>query len=242
MGSLFGGGGSSTDTTTITPPNPTGVPLQEPLMGVGQRQINQASPFAAYGSGGNLVPQVPFGQVALSGPNPTTFGDPFNAAHAQAFYGPNSGTMPATGAGGSSQGQGQGGGTSSNQSGGGANSSGNSAGTPPAPSGSSGNFAPAGNSGGNYQAPPLGSPGVPAGVGQSQMPHMLSQLLQPGVLGQLFTAYGQHLQGGGGGLGNQMMGGQPQPGQVPDTNGQMQRPPMQGVPGAGSVNPGMGIA
>lgn len=229
MGSIFGGGSPQTNTTTITPPNPTGVPLQDPLMGIGTRQLGQASPFAAYGSGGNLVPQVPFGQTYLAGPNPTTFGDPFNAAHAQAFYGPNSGSAP--------PGQAPGGGTSPGQSGGGQNQGGPGAGSSPQASGSGGGYAQGGNGGGSYQAPPLGFPGVPQGVGQSQMPHMLSQLLQPGVLGQLFTAYGQHLQnqGQGGGLGQQMTG------QIPDTNGAMQRPPMTGVPGAGGVNPGTNL-
>lgn len=228
MGSIFGGGGNSTTTETITPPNPKDVPLQEPLMGLGTRQINQMSPFSPYGSGANLLPQAPLGQVYLPGPNPTTIGDPYNAAHAQQFFGPQSGSAP-PGYGAQPQGsqqQGQGGGQGGQASG------------SPSPSSNGGSSAQQSGTG-NYQAPPLGSPGVPANVGQSQMPHMLNQLLQPGVLGQLFSAYGQHLQGQGGGLGNQMPQGgqQQQQGQVPDTNGQMQRPPMQGVQGAGSVNP-----
>lgn len=182
----FGGGGGGTSTEIVQPPNPTNVPLQDNLTSAGLNMLTQSIPYAHAGAGYQLLPRNPFGQVAMAGPNPTIFGDPFNASYAQNFFGPNSGSMPPM-PGPQPQQQAMGGGQGGQQ-GGGSGSSGMGAGAqihpPPEPPQLQQPM-------GGQQAQPMGGynpvmPGQP-----HPMTQLLQGLLQPGVLGQLFSQYAQ---------------------------------------------------
>src|SRR5687768_9112081 len=83
----FGGGGGGTSVTQTEGGPIQNVPLQNELTGQGLRQLQQSSPFSYYGSGHQLMPQSPLGQVFAPGPNPTIFGNPYNAAHHNQIFG-----------------------------------------------------------------------------------------------------------------------------------------------------------
>lgn len=175
-----GGGGQQVQQIPGGPIN--NIPLQDNLANAGLNMLTQAAPYAHIGAGYQGLPRVPLGQVYMPGPNPTTFGDPFNAQYAQNFFGPNSGNAPpGYAAGGAGMGSGAGG-----ASGG--------AGAPP-----QGGL---GSQIASYANQALGGQGqgVPTAPGQQMHPMVsaLSSLLQPGVLGQLFTQMGQQNQQGGG--------------------------------------------
>lgn len=83
----MGGGPTTTPPTVTQVPNPTNVPLQEPLIGTSTRQINQAAPYSYYGSGNQLLPTANLGQVYMGGPNPTMYGNPTSTAAGAASFG-----------------------------------------------------------------------------------------------------------------------------------------------------------
>ena len=63
----FGGGGGGTSVTQTEGGPIQNVPLQNELTGQGLRQLQQSSPFSYYGSGHQLMPQSPLGQVFAPG-------------------------------------------------------------------------------------------------------------------------------------------------------------------------------
>ena len=83
----MGSGGGSTQVQTVQPSLKTNNAVEQPLGGAAVRMTNSMGAYAPFGTGGRLVSGVPFGQVAMAGPNPTVFGDPFNSQYAQGFFG-----------------------------------------------------------------------------------------------------------------------------------------------------------
>lgn len=188
----MGSGGGDGGVTQIPGGPINNVPLQDNLTSAALNMLTQSLPYSPMGAGYQGLPRVPQGQVYMPGPNPSIFGDPFNASYAQSFFGPNSGSAPPGMAPGGGGGMGQPTG-------------------PQAPAQPQGNGAPP-------QQQPQQIPGVQPGGQVHPAASFLSQLLAPGVLGNLFS----HMQQ----TGMAPSAGQPQQPQQPQA--QQQQPQQQG--------------
>lgn len=129
MGFLSGGGGGGqTSTQTIQPNLRTDNAVQGPLGSAAVRQINAQGAFSSFNPT-QLLPGTPMGQIAMQGPNPTIFGQPYNTAVQAPYFGSAQTTPPSP----SPFAQGQGGGAmgAGSSQGGGASGSGNPLGQTP---------------------------------------------------------------------------------------------------------------
>lgn len=211
----FGSGGGGTEVQQLPGGVIGSIPLQDNLANAALNMLTQALPQAHAGAGYQMLPRNPFGQVQVAGPNPTVFGDPFNASYAQNYFGPNSG------AGQGAMGQAQGG-----QSGSG------SGGSASPPQGGLGSIITGQAGQGQPPTQPGGGPmqGPPAQGQQGEHPMVgfLRNMLQPGTLGSLFAAYAQSQH-------------QPQQGQgQPPTQQPQQNSQPQQQQGFGALQPGPG--